>query len=133
MIDAKLFNSLVTFLQDTEKDNTDLLNYIHAHKDNLFGPILIEENKIQRTLGPESNMLNHESENDFKIKVDRIAKRIIDYPKTQLNLLCEKFNDTYYILDGNHTFEALKTTGVRNFWVIYTNDSVIYKQMNLQS
>lgn len=133
MIDSNQYNNLLEFLHKTEANNLDLINYVNIHKDNLEGPILVPENKIQRTLGPEPDMLNRESEKDFLAKVKSIAEKIKQNPEQPIILLCEKFKETYYILDGNHTFEALKISGIKEFNVIYCNDTVISNQLNRTS
>lgn len=130
MIEEPLYEKLIGLLEITEKDNPQLVNYFTAHKDNLEGPVLVEKNRIQRTLGPELGMLNSESKQDFKSKVDNILESIKQNPDKQIYLICEKYNDRYYLLDGNHTFEALKKNGQEKFWVVFANDSVIHKQLN---
>lgn len=130
MIDAHLLKNLTELLNRTEKDNVNLINYINSHE--LYGPILVEEDKIIRTIGPEANMLNHETVEEFNTQVDSIVKRIKTSSQNSINLLCEKYNDTYYLLDGNHTFEALKIIGTTQFSVIYSNDSVIHGKLSIK-
>jgi hypothetical protein len=130
MIDENIYTQIIELLETTEKDNLDLKNYVVSRKDNLQGPILIEKSKLQRTLGPESEMLNSESLENFKSKVDNILQNIKQNPDKQIYLICEEFNDTYYILDGNHSFEAMKINGQEKFWVVFANDSVIHNQLN---
>ena len=130
MIDQKLYDNLLGLLETTEKNNSDLINYVTSHKNDIQGPILIKQEKIQRTLGPEPEMLNSESKENFKSKVENILQSIKQNPDKEIYLLCEKFNDTYYLLDGNHSFEALKKNGHEKFSVIFTNDSVIHQQLN---
>ncbi len=130
MIDQNIYAQIIKLLETTEKDNLDLKNYVVSRKDNLQGPVLVEKNRIQRTLGPEPKMLNSEPLENFKSKVNNILQEIIQNPNKQIYLICEKFNDTYYILDGNHSFEAMKINGQEKFWVIFANDSVIHNQLN---
>ena len=130
MIDQKLYDNLLELLETTEKNNPDLINYFTSHKDDWQGPVLVEKNRIQRTLGPEQEMLNSESQDAFKSKVANILESIKQNPDKEVYLLCEKFNDTYYLLDGNHSLEALKKIGHTQFSIIYTNDSIIYKLLN---
>lgn len=114
----------------TEDDNPELLEYIESHKDKWAGPTLIEETFIKRTVGPEAEMLNFESESEFKVKVDEILKWLANNPGHDLNLLCELNGNTYYLLDGNHRFEALKKLGHTQFSIIFTRDKVLHNLIN---
>lgn len=125
--EGRLFDWLFSFLQDTEKNNPDLLRYIENHKDRLQGPVLVSENLLRRTIGPEKNMLTHESKEVYEERVGLIIERLQSSPEEIPIILCERFEAIYYLLDGNHTFEALKKLGQSKFWVIYSEDSVIHK------
>lgn len=107
-----------------EATNVDLLNYIQNHSDNINGPKRIDPELIIRTVGPEAEMLNHEPPEKFQEIVDRIE--ITAQMADQIVLLCEKFGDNYYLLDGNHTFEAIKKFNLPFVNVIYTEDRVIH-------
>lgn len=118
---------LVDVFKHLESGNKDLLNYIQIHKDNIKGPEKVDPKLIIRTVGPESRMLNHESIEEFKERTDKIY--VAESDADQIVLLCEKFEGKYYLLDGNHTFKALKKFNLPFVNVIYTEDRVIYDLM----
>ena len=115
---------LVDTFKHLEANNTNLLKYIQSRKDNIKGPEKVNPELIIRTVGPEPEMLNHESVVKFQDTTDKII--IEEFMAEQIVLLCEKFESNYYLLDGNHTFEALKKFKPPFINIIYTEDRVIY-------
>lgn len=132
MGDLNLYNQIMQIVLATEANNKELLAYIDSHKDAWRGPELINESLIKRTVGPEPEMLNFESETQFDSKVKKIQNWLTEHPDEKLSLLCEKHEGLYYLLDGNHRFEALKNLGHQQFSVIFTEDSVIHNLINRQ-
>ncbi len=130
MINENVYEKIVELVNSTEEGNKDLINYIESHKDKWNGPIQVTAEKLIRTIGPEPAMLNSESDNNFQKRIDEITKTISNNPSALPFLICEYFEGNYYLLDGNHTFEALKKLGYQSMSVVYTEDSVIHKLLN---
>jgi hypothetical protein len=127
MTDLTAYNKVLKIALATEKNNQELINYIESHRNEWKGPILVNVNLIQRTVGPEQYMLNYESHKDFGLKVETIKNQLQNHPKDRINIVCEKLKDSYLILDGNHTFEAVKQLGKDEIKVIYAEDSILHK------
>lgn len=121
----QLYEWLLELLQITEATNKDLINYLTNHRENLNGPTLISAQEVQRTIGPEQGILNKESVDQFSDKVNNIVEMLRKNPEEEPVLFAEKFESIYYLLDGNHTFEALKVLERDKVWIVYTEDTVI--------
>jgi hypothetical protein len=116
---------LLGLLKKTEANNTDLINLIAKKKDELRGPELIPLKEIKRTFGPEKNMLHRESQSEFNRRVAKIQKAIVAGFQPA-PLLIEKSSQGLVLLDGNHTFEALKVNHTE-YWAIYYSGNDITK------
>jgi hypothetical protein len=121
---------IVNTFEHLEANNNELLSYIREHKDKIIGPEKVDPSLIVRTVGSESNILNHESEAEFQEVINRIAGVIQEPKADQIVFLCEKFNGKYYLLDGNHTFEAVKKYYSGFIWVLFIEDRIIHDLMH---
>lgn len=115
---GKLGEWLLAFLQKTEAGNADLLRFVEEKIADFRGPELIDFSQIKRTFGPENGMLYNESETDFRRRIDEI-KMAIETGLTSAPLLAESTEKGFKLLDGNHTYEALKELGYEEYWVIF--------------
>lgn len=126
----RLYERLLLHLKRSESNNKDLLDYLYNHKSLLIGPVSVSENDLVRTVGYEDNVLNKETETEFNNSIKNSTKNLLHINPEDIILLCEKYQDKYYIMDGNHTFEALKLLGLNNFNVIYAEDDIIYNLLS---
>lgn len=120
---------VLKFLNLTESENKELIRYIQKKRNELHGPKLVSIGRIQRTLGPEKGMLHPESKDLFRKRTDEWVRKFKNNFRP-FPLIAELDGETYLLLDGNHTFEALKRIGRKKCWVIFYAGDKVHKLQN---
>lgn len=116
----------LAFLQKTESANSDLLNYAQSMAPAAEASLPLE--KLVRTVGPERHQLNPEDVTKFEERIARLMNDIQSGTRP-FPLLAEYDGDTFVLIDGNHTYEALKRTGYTEYPVIYWNRNEVHRAM----
>ena len=83
-----------------------------------FIPEKMKLSLFERCCGPEPEMEFHTPENEFIKRVDCIAAKFNEGEWDMPPLIIYRDRDGYRLSDGNHRYEALKKSGVDEYWVI---------------
>lgn len=124
---AKLAEWLKDYIKIIEPNNLELHAYIDKHASEFRGPEKVPMAIINRTLGPEPEMLRQENPIEFTTSVQNI-KNTIQTTIFKKFLLAEYDGQNFYLLDGNHTLEALKEMGHHECFLVYLDSKNLAEQ-----
>jgi hypothetical protein len=109
------------FLND-EGNNVPFSEGLKLEKRYYFGPLKFKLDMFARCCGPEPNNKYVVDGEGFEKHVSELQKRIKD-GWDMPPLIVNYFNGTFELNDGNHRYEALKRSGIDEyFFIVWTTD-----------
>lgn len=119
------------FLHD-EGDNIALSDGLKQEKRFFVGPIKMPLYLFERCCGPEENIKYQINEFGFKTNVNAIMERLKndwDMPPLIVNY-CK---DDFELNDGNHRYEALIRSGIKEYYIIiWITNNKDYQNFNMK-
>jgi hypothetical protein len=113
----KLCAWLIDFLVK-EGNNPKLAKILQDEKPNWIGLVEYDLNKLKRVMGPEPEMVFHESEEAWQQRINKFVELISNGLKPCPIIASDYWNEIL-ICDGTHRFEALKKVGITKYWTIF--------------
>lgn len=100
-----------------EGNNIEFSKGLKLNYRQYYGPVKMKLDLFERCCGPEETMMYRVAEEPFEENIRMMVKDIEagwDIPPLIVNYVDKKF----VINDGNHRFEALKRTGVNEYYIV---------------
>ncbi|NLB91122.1 MAG: ParB N-terminal domain-containing protein [Clostridiales bacterium] len=107
-----------------EGDNKEFSEGLKREKRYFKAPKIMSLDLFKRCYGPEPGMKYHIPPEDkdqlknFWININSIAKRYSQGDWDMPPLIVEECDGVLELNDGNHRYEALKSLGINQYWVI---------------